>query len=137
MIIPNSSLGSESVPKRPYEQLKPVGLGSKFSKAPSASDYLCSLCEASPAKYTCPKCLKLYCSLDCYKGPNHVKCSKLFQESKEQPAEKSSKEEQAKMLKILEDFNLAEPNGWKYELAPELAKKLKIKKDKQTQEQDP
>lgn len=32
----------------------------------------CSICSEKQANYKCPRCLIVYCSLPCYKSPNHV-----------------------------------------------------------------
>ena len=38
----------------------------------------CQLCLKNASKYTCPRCNVKYCSLDCYRGRKHVKCSESF-----------------------------------------------------------
>ncbi len=41
----------------------------------------CHLCDSSAeARYQCPRCHVPYCSLTCYRGPNHVRCSEAFYE---------------------------------------------------------
>lgn len=32
----------------------------------------CTICTANEAKYKCPKCAIVYCSLPCFKDPKHV-----------------------------------------------------------------
>ena len=39
----------------------------------------CELCSERDSLYTCPKCNKLYCSMNCYRDPNkHLECSESF-----------------------------------------------------------
>lgn len=33
---------------------------------------LCSICSKNDANYKCPRCLIVYCSLPCYKSPQHT-----------------------------------------------------------------
>ncbi|RLV83817.1 Protein HIT1 [Meyerozyma sp. JA9] len=33
---------------------------------------ICGICNENEAKYRCPRCNVHYCSLVCFKGPNHV-----------------------------------------------------------------
>ncbi|XP_055852137.1 zinc finger HIT domain-containing protein 2 [Episyrphus balteatus] len=42
------------------------------------SSSLCKICNKNDFKYSCPKCNILYCSLTCYKSPEHLKCSEEF-----------------------------------------------------------
>lgn len=37
----------------------------------------CFFCESS-SSYKCPKCLLNYCSLKCYRSPNHLECTEAF-----------------------------------------------------------
>lgn len=37
-----------------------------------------SSCSVSAAKYSCPRCNILYCSVHCYKAPDHSQCSEPF-----------------------------------------------------------
>nr|CAG4641369.1 EOG090X0JQ4 [Eulimnadia texana] len=39
-------------------------------------EILCEICERANFKYKCPKCLKKYCSLPCYKIHSEVSCIK-------------------------------------------------------------
>lgn len=41
-------------------------------------DCLTDRCQSKKSKYTCPRCNILYCSLTCYKAPEHLKCSEDF-----------------------------------------------------------
>ncbi|XP_055903381.1 zinc finger HIT domain-containing protein 2 [Eupeodes corollae] len=43
-----------------------------------SSSNLCNICKNNDFKYSCPKCNILYCSLACYKSPQHQKCSEEF-----------------------------------------------------------
>ncbi|XP_035774018.1 zinc finger HIT domain-containing protein 2-like [Anopheles albimanus] len=38
----------------------------------------CKICTDKTAKYHCPRCNILYCSVSCYKSPNHLECSEGF-----------------------------------------------------------
>ncbi|GAB0089807.1 zinc finger HIT domain-containing protein 2 [Sergentomyia squamirostris] len=38
----------------------------------------CQLCLKQAAKYSCPKCNILYCSVPCYKSQAHLQCSETF-----------------------------------------------------------
>jgi len=38
----------------------------------------CRFCGVTVSKYTCPKCGAAYCSLNCYRDPDHEKCSENF-----------------------------------------------------------
>lgn len=40
----------------------------------------CFFCESSSC-YKCPKCLLNYCSLACYRSPDHLECSEAFYRS--------------------------------------------------------
>lgn len=39
---------------------------------------VCMLCKCKPSRYTCPRCNLPYCSLSCYKTPEHLSCSEDF-----------------------------------------------------------
>uniref|UniRef100_A0A8C6T0T1 Zinc finger, HIT-type containing 2 n=1 Tax=Neogobius melanostomus TaxID=47308 RepID=A0A8C6T0T1_9GOBI len=39
---------------------------------------VCMLCTSKPSLYTCPRCNVPYCSLNCYKSPEHSICSEDF-----------------------------------------------------------
>ncbi|KAK3761332.1 hypothetical protein RRG08_060902 [Elysia crispata] len=39
---------------------------------------VCKLCLKSSAKYTCPRCNMVYCSLACYQSEKHSGCSEAF-----------------------------------------------------------
>ncbi|CAJ1067088.1 zinc finger HIT domain-containing protein 2 [Xyrichtys novacula] len=38
----------------------------------------CMLCKCKPSCYTCPRCNLHYCSLACYRSPEHTTCSEEF-----------------------------------------------------------
>lgn len=38
----------------------------------------CQRCHEKESRYTCPKCLVVYCSADCYKTEAHIQCSETF-----------------------------------------------------------
>uniref|UniRef100_A0A1I8NV43 HIT-type domain-containing protein n=1 Tax=Stomoxys calcitrans TaxID=35570 RepID=A0A1I8NV43_STOCA len=44
----------------------------------SSSSENCQICNKQKFKYTCPRCNINYCSLDCYKSKDHLKCSEAF-----------------------------------------------------------
>ncbi|CAL1545840.1 unnamed protein product [Lymnaea stagnalis] len=43
-----------------------------------ATSLLCKMCLVAKAKYTCPRCNLLYCSVSCYQSEKHVGCSEAF-----------------------------------------------------------
>ncbi|XP_067628769.1 zinc finger HIT domain-containing protein 2 [Eurosta solidaginis] len=47
----------------------------------AAAKMECQFCQKVTFKYTCPKCNALYCSVACYKAPEHLKCSEEFYKS--------------------------------------------------------
>ncbi|XP_017475017.1 PREDICTED: zinc finger HIT domain-containing protein 2 [Rhagoletis zephyria] len=69
-----------------------------------ASTY-CQFCEKDKFKYTCPKCNALYCSVACYKAPEHLKCSEEFYKSCIQEdlttSQPNSRDDMKKMYEIL------------------------------------
>ncbi|KAG7365049.1 2-oxyglutarate/Fe(II) oxygenase [Nitzschia inconspicua] len=54
------------------------------------SDIICRVCHKQQAKYTCPRCERPYCSLDCYRnhnnstddGSNEISCTEEFYKTK-------------------------------------------------------
>ncbi|XP_065567855.1 zinc finger HIT domain-containing protein 2-like isoform X2 [Artemia franciscana] len=38
----------------------------------------CQLCKTITSKYVCPKCNIQYCSIKCYRSPDHLACSEEF-----------------------------------------------------------
>uniref|UniRef100_A0A1B0D971 Uncharacterized protein n=1 Tax=Phlebotomus papatasi TaxID=29031 RepID=A0A1B0D971_PHLPP len=43
-----------------------------------SSDDKCQLCSKEKAKYSCPRCNILYCSVPCYRCEAHLQCSESF-----------------------------------------------------------
>uniref|UniRef100_A0A182RA45 HIT-type domain-containing protein n=1 Tax=Anopheles funestus TaxID=62324 RepID=A0A182RA45_ANOFN len=39
---------------------------------------VCKICGAKEAKYNCPRCNMMYCSVQCYKAQQHLECSEGF-----------------------------------------------------------
>lgn len=67
----------------------------------------CELCLKKVSKYTCPRCNVKYCSLECYRGRNHVKCSEMFYKScvmESLHGQTVENAEQRKMVEILKRF---------------------------------
>lgn len=102
------------------------------SKAPSQEDVICAICQEKEGKYTCPKCDKLYCSLDCYKSMKHENCSEGFykQNVKENLSTGTDLDEKKRMLDILDKFGDSgkgnnSNNEWKYEMPEDVKKKRK------------
>ncbi|XP_023013558.2 zinc finger HIT domain-containing protein 2 [Leptinotarsa decemlineata] len=65
----------------------------------------CKICDNALAKYSCPKCNLLYCSLNCYQSNSHLECSESFYKDNiltELSLDKNDVESQKKMLEILE-----------------------------------
>uniref|UniRef100_A0A3B4AG79 HIT-type domain-containing protein n=1 Tax=Periophthalmus magnuspinnatus TaxID=409849 RepID=A0A3B4AG79_9GOBI len=48
------------------------------TKEKSEKGAVCLLCHCKPSLYTCPRCNVPYCSLSCYKSPEHSVCSEDF-----------------------------------------------------------
>ncbi|KAL1501313.1 hypothetical protein ABEB36_006657 [Hypothenemus hampei] len=75
----------------------------------------CKICDNALAKYACPKCNIIYCSLTCYQAVGHLECSESFYKESvmsELNLDPNDPESKAKMLEILqrnqlksEDFN--------------------------------
>lgn len=71
----------------------------------------CFSCNKGPQKYSCPRCNLAYCSVACYKSPNHLKCSEEFYkenvlqemalQSKEKSASTSQNDDVKHMYEIL------------------------------------
>ncbi|KAG5893097.1 hypothetical protein JTB14_024298 [Gonioctena quinquepunctata] len=65
----------------------------------------CKICDNALAKYSCPRCNILYCSLKCYQSISHLECSENFYKDNilsELSLDRNSEESKAKMLEILE-----------------------------------
>ncbi|KAJ0067021.1 hypothetical protein NL108_006268 [Boleophthalmus pectinirostris] len=90
----------------PEELLSPShGENTAQSIEKSERRAVCLLCHCKPSLYTCPRCNVPYCSLTCYKSPEHSVCSEDFykesvlQELKEMG--KTEAEGKKKMQEIL------------------------------------
>uniref|UniRef100_A0A1B6D5B0 HIT-type domain-containing protein n=1 Tax=Clastoptera arizonana TaxID=38151 RepID=A0A1B6D5B0_9HEMI len=71
----------------------------------SSSINLCKLCNELEAKYTCPRCNILYCSLKCYQSELHLQCSESFYKEcvlSDIAEGNLDKDSQRKMLEILQ-----------------------------------
>lgn len=44
----------------------------------NARSTICMMCQSEPSCYTCPRCNLHYCSLACYRSPDHSVCSESF-----------------------------------------------------------
>ncbi|XP_035896766.1 zinc finger HIT domain-containing protein 2 [Anopheles stephensi] len=42
------------------------------------NEEICKICEVNKAKYNCPRCNLMFCSVQCYKAPKHLECSEGF-----------------------------------------------------------
>ncbi|KAK4049595.1 hypothetical protein OIV83_004093 [Microbotryomycetes sp. JL201] len=42
---------------------------------------VCGMCNTQVSRYTCPKCNLHYCSLQCYRSPEHAECAESFDRS--------------------------------------------------------
>lgn len=94
----------------------------------------CEICRKKLADYTCPRCKIAYCSLDCYKSPQHELCSENFYKTNlMQSLDKGAKinpdkqtlELQKRLITILNEFNSKQTNNgssgqnlpdWQYEI---------------------
>ncbi|XP_072382109.1 zinc finger HIT domain-containing protein 2 [Diabrotica undecimpunctata] len=68
----------------------------------------CKICDNALAKYSCPKCNLLYCSLNCYQANSHLECSESFYKDnvfEELKFDKESPESKEKMVEILKRFH--------------------------------
>lgn len=64
----------------------------------------CDFCKANKSKYTCPRCSLRYCGIECYKSPDHRKCSEDFYKDnvmRELKNLKSTDETKKKTMEIL------------------------------------
>ncbi|KAJ8934953.1 hypothetical protein NQ314_013083 [Rhamnusium bicolor] len=65
----------------------------------------CKICDNALAKYSCPRCHIIYCSLNCYQANSHLQCSEHFYKDNilnELNLDKDGEESKAKMLEILQ-----------------------------------
>ncbi|KAH8919818.1 hypothetical protein BT69DRAFT_1336974 [Atractiella rhizophila] len=74
----------------------------------SSATSTCLLCAKNESRYICPNCNVPYCSLACFKGEKHLKCSENFyRDSIAREIEndgKRTKEEKVAMMNILKKF---------------------------------
>ncbi|CAB0007980.1 unnamed protein product [Nesidiocoris tenuis] len=69
---------------------------------------MCQLCNSIRSKYVCPRCNISYCSVSCYKSPNHSDCSEEFYKGNVQEwlaAEGTDPEAKNEMMEILKRIN--------------------------------
>ncbi|KAM0786710.1 hypothetical protein ACM66B_002152 [Microbotryomycetes sp. NB124-2] len=69
---------------------------------------ICGICKAQVSRYTCPKCNLHYCSLQCYRSPQHGDCTESFDRSSlvsdiESAPGQTQQQKQA-MMEILNKF---------------------------------
>lgn len=65
----------------------------------------CKICDNALAKYACPKCNIIYCSLVCYQAESHLECSENFYKEnvmKELNLDPKNPESKARMFEILQ-----------------------------------
>ncbi|XP_072292821.1 zinc finger HIT domain-containing protein 2 [Eucyclogobius newberryi] len=101
IILPprGAAVTPEELLPSPHDQSTVEGIDKSKSRA------VCMLCSCKPSLYTCPRCNVPYCSLSCYKSPEHSVCSEDFykesvlQELKEMG--KTEEEGKKKMQEIL------------------------------------
>lgn len=55
-----------------------LGDGDKDEGVSQTRSAVCMLCKSKPSSYTCPQCNVHYCSLACYRCPEHSVCSEKF-----------------------------------------------------------
>ncbi|GAA5927096.1 Hit1p [Sporobolomyces koalae] len=84
----------------------------------TADNPICAICNRQISRYHCPTCNMPYCSLACYKSPQHGDCSERFDReslvNEIKSAEGKTTDEKKAMLEMLKRFE--EENG---ELAEE------------------
>lgn len=51
---------------------------SSLSLLTSSATFLCHSCQKQLSRYTCPKCNLPYCSLTCFRAPEHRACADSF-----------------------------------------------------------
>lgn len=65
----------------------------------------CKICDNALARYSCPRCNIIYCSLTCYQSEKHLDCSEAFYRDcivSELKDELTEGDNQAKMMEILQ-----------------------------------
>ncbi|XP_066257663.1 zinc finger HIT domain-containing protein 2 [Euwallacea similis] len=66
---------------------------------------ICKICDNALARYSCPKCNIIYCSLTCYQAVTHQECSENFYKENimsELKLDANDPESKSKMLEILQ-----------------------------------
>ncbi|XP_050070252.1 zinc finger HIT domain-containing protein 2 [Anopheles maculipalpis] len=72
------------------------------------NEEICKICEITKAKYNCPRCNLMFCSVECYKAQQHLECSEGFyrenivEELALRKAETDAAESSKTMLEILQ-----------------------------------
>uniref|UniRef100_A0A182VVW7 HIT-type domain-containing protein n=1 Tax=Anopheles minimus TaxID=112268 RepID=A0A182VVW7_9DIPT len=72
------------------------------------NEQVCKICGTKEAKYSCPRCNMMYCSVQCYKAQQHLECSEGFyrenvvQELALRKAEADAAQSSKNMLEILQ-----------------------------------
>ncbi|XP_050316207.1 zinc finger HIT domain-containing protein 2 isoform X2 [Anthonomus grandis grandis] len=81
----------------------------------------CKICDNALAKYSCPKCNIIYCSLICYQASTHLDCTEDFYKENvmaELNLNKSNPESEKKMFEILQKYHennrITSPGDYKY-----------------------
>ncbi|GAA6062065.1 hypothetical protein JCM10212_003563 [Sporobolomyces blumeae] len=74
----------------------------------TADNPICAICERQISRYHCPVCNLPYCSLACYKAPEHESCSERFDRQslvdEIKSAQGKSAEEKRAMMDMLKRF---------------------------------
>uniref|UniRef100_A0A182QZ67 HIT-type domain-containing protein n=1 Tax=Anopheles farauti TaxID=69004 RepID=A0A182QZ67_9DIPT len=78
-------------------------------------DEVCKICGNKQARYNCPRCNILYCSVECYKSQQHLECSEGFyrenvvQELALRKADADAASSSKSMLEILQRMEQPDP----------------------------
>ncbi|KAJ1971597.1 hypothetical protein H4R35_005168 [Dimargaris xerosporica] len=82
---------------------------------PTSPTSICTICQASDAVYTCPKCRIRYCTLSCYRNEKHASCSEGFYHDQAVEALKqrqATEEEKRQMLDVLKRLSEFDNEAW-------------------------
>ncbi|XP_030749077.1 zinc finger HIT domain-containing protein 2 [Sitophilus oryzae] len=71
----------------------------------------CKICDNALAKYSCPKCNIIYCSLTCYQAEKHMECSENFYRDNVLEELNSNNVDSSKADKILEILKRTHENN--------------------------
>ena len=73
----------------------------------------CSVCQKKEGRYKCPKCLILYCSLECYKGHSKECTEKLYEDNvnEEMKSRKATPEQTRQMKARLAEMTSMDTSG--------------------------